>query len=412
MADRELRPVVVAPTFNNAGTLEDILARIAALGLPMIVVNDGSIDGTGALLEGLEKKGWGMRVITHAVNRGKAAALFSGFGAAREAGFTHAVTIDTDGQLDPEEIPQLLEVARENPDALVIGKRDERIEGYPTKSRMGRRVSNLLVRLESGVRVEDSQCGFRVYPLGLIEALKCRVGHYGFETEVITRAGWAKCAVAQAPVTCRYLQGEQRVSHFRPAMDTLRGARMHLFLLGRALFPFPRHARWPDVEEAPEKGPFWRGLWNWLSPRRAWRELRQSEVGRTEIAAGLSVGVFIANLPAYGVQSVLSLYAARRLHLHPLPVLIGSHVSTPPVGPVLIGAAIGVGHLLLHGTLPVWADFDPGRAGWSAILGPRLLEWSIGALLLGLVMAVMTFVVSVVLMRWMSEGKDGEVAGV
>jgi glycosyltransferase involved in cell wall biosynthesis len=413
MADRELRPVVVAPTFNNAGTLGDVLARIAALGLPVIVINDGCGDGTAGLLArlGVENAIPGMTVITHPVNRGKAAALYSGFDAARESGYTHAVTIDTDGQLDPEEIPVLLAVARENPDALVVGKRDERIEGYPTKSRLGRRISNLLIRLESGVRVEDSQCGFRVYPLGLIAALKCRVGHYGFETEVITRAGWAGCAIAQAPVTCRYLPGDQRVSHFRPGLDTLRAMRMHLALLGRALFPFPKHPRWPDAENE-EKGPFWQRLWEWLNPKRAWQQLRQSEVGRTEIAAGLSVGVFIGNLPAYGLQSVMSLYAARRLHLHPLPVLLGSHVSTPPVGPLLIGAAIGLGHLLLHGTLPAWSDFDPGRAGWSAILGPRLLEWSIGALLLGFVMAVMTFAGSLMVIRWMSDEKDGEVAGV
>jgi uncharacterized protein (DUF2062 family) len=96
-------------------------------------------------------------------------------------------------------------------------------------------------------------------------------------------------------------------------------------------------------------------------------------VARTEIAAGLAVGVFIANLPAYGLQSVLSLYSARRLHLHPLPVLLGSHLSTPPVGPLLIAAAIGLGHLILHGSLPAWADYDPRRAGWWAMLKPLLL---------------------------------------
>jgi glycosyltransferase involved in cell wall biosynthesis len=398
--DGALRAVVIAPTFNNSRTLGDILARIAALGLPIIVVNDGSTDGTADLLTGDKS----LTVITHPRNRGKAAALNTGFAAAIEAGFTHAITIDTDGQLDPEEIPTLLDAARRHPEALIVGRRKDRIDGYPTRSRMGRRVSNLLVRLESGVRVDDSQCGFRVYPLGLIAAVKCNVGHYGFETEVITRAGWAGCAVEQVPVTCRYLPSGQRVSHFRPCLDTLRAARMHLGLLGRALFPFPRHPQWPDTAPRATE-PFWSGLWNWLNPARAWRQLRQSEVARTEIAAGLAVGVFIANLPAYGLQSVLSLYTARRLHLHPLPVFLGSNLSTPPIGPLLVIAAIHLGHLLLHGSLAAVADFDPRRAGWSAMLGPRLLEWSIGALLLGFVMSVLTFVVTLSLMRFFGERK-------
>src|SRR4051794_20824523 len=109
MEDFALRPVVVAPTFNNAGTLGDVVGRCVALGLPAIVVNDGSTDGTEDLLR--EMAGESVIVVTHARNRGKAAALQTGFAVACERGFTHAVTIDTDAQLDPEEIPALLEAA-------------------------------------------------------------------------------------------------------------------------------------------------------------------------------------------------------------------------------------------------------------------------------------------------------------
>ena len=90
----------------------------------------------------------------------------------------------------------------------------------------------------------------------------------------------------------------------------------------------------------------------WLNPMPAIRQLREDDVGRVNAAAGLAVGAFIANLPAYGLQTVLSLYAARRLHLHPLSVVIGSHLSTPPVGPVLVAAAVTIGHLVLHAELP------------------------------------------------------------
>src|SRR5438132_1578934 len=83
---------------------------------------------------------------------------------------------------------------------------------------------------------------------------------------------------------------------------------------------------------------------------RAWRAVRDDPAQRSRFAAGLAVGVFIANLPLYGAQTLLSLYAARRLRLNPLTVVVGSHFSTPPIGPLLVAAAIALGHLLTHGT--------------------------------------------------------------
>src|SRR5688572_9527815 len=129
-------PVVVAPTYNNRNTLEDIMGRVRAQGLPLIVVNDGSTDDTAGLLASAR---WanapGVTVLTHPRNRGKAAALRTAFDAAAAAGFTHAATMDTDGQLDPEQIPDLLSLARAQPQALVIGRRDENTKGYPARSR-------------------------------------------------------------------------------------------------------------------------------------------------------------------------------------------------------------------------------------------------------------------------------------
>ncbi|HEY7118531.1 MAG TPA: DUF2062 domain-containing protein [Tepidisphaeraceae bacterium] len=409
MEDLTFRPVVIAPTFNNARTLAPIVSRIRASGYPLIVVNDGSSDDTARMLIEMDRDApTPLIVLNHRKNRGKGTALRTGFAAARLAGYTHAVTIDTDDQHDPSEIPRLLDAARRSPHALVLGRRDHRADGYPARSRIGRGISNLFVRLESGVRVDDSQCGFRVYPLGLLMTVRCGNGYYGFETEIITRAGWAGCPVVQVPVACRYLPGPRRVSHFQPFRDSARGVLMHFHLLGRALLPFVRHPRWPDVASAQPliigpKKPLLRRFLDWINPRQAWRQLRQNQLGRSEIAAGLALGVFIANLPAYGFQSLLSLYAARRLHLHPLSVLLGSHASTPPVGPLLIAAAIALGHVLLHGSLPALADFDPRHVGWSHVVGPLLLEWMIGGILLGLVLAMLTFVVAVGLLRFVAD---------
>ncbi len=153
-------PVVIAPTYNNARTLGGIVDEITAMGFKLIVINDGSTDDTASVLASRESNS-NVTILTHPKNRGKAAALRTGFAKATEAGFTHALSIDTDGQHDPAEIPKLIDAARNQPESLVLGLRDESAPGYPSNSKLGRRLSNLAIRMESGHRVEDSQCGMR-----------------------------------------------------------------------------------------------------------------------------------------------------------------------------------------------------------------------------------------------------------
>ena len=122
---------------------------------------------------------------------------------------------------------------------------------------------------------------------------------------------------------------------------------------------------------------------------QAWRELRRGELTRTEVSAALAVGVFIANLPAYGLQTILSLYTARKLHLQPVAVVAGSHVSIPPLAPFLVAGAIGVGHLILHGS---WPGLTLLHGGWPRLAGSILLDWLVGGVVLGVVMAIGTFI--------------------
>ena len=154
--------------------------------------------------------------------------------------------------------------------------------------------------MESGVRVGDSQCGMRVYPLELVASVRCGAGRFGFETEIITRAGWASRPIIETPVRCRYFPKDKAVSHFRPWVDSFRAVGMHARLLLRALLPFPRRQAWSHQSQPASKAaePRWRRIARWISPLGAWRELRADETGRTTAAAGLAVGAFIANLPA------------------------------------------------------------------------------------------------------------------
>lgn len=231
------QPVVVAPTFNNARTLERVLRGIDRSSLPVIVVDDGCNDGSAEILESWRKLGRQRAVVSHSRNRGKAAALRAGFEASRQMGFTHAITIDTDGQLDPAEIADLSRVAQEFPDSLVLGCRAPQAENYPAHSRLGRWASNVLLRWETGVTVSDSQCGFRVYPLSHTHRLRCFARRYGFETEILVRAAWAGISMREVPIHCVYSMPEGRVSHFRPWRDSLRCGTMHIRLLLRSMAP-------------------------------------------------------------------------------------------------------------------------------------------------------------------------------
>lgn len=242
-----IRPVVIAPTYNNADTVEGVIREILQLGLPIIVINDGCTDNTPARLAMLSMehaqgpfRAQVFRILAHDRNRGKAAALMTGFREAMTDGmFTHAVTIDTDGQLNPIEVKALIRRAESDPHSLIVGVRDFCTPDYPAKNKVGRRLSNLAIRIESGARVTDSQCGFRVYPLELIRETACRTGHFSFEAEIITRAVWAGFDISEVPVTCRYLPAGQRVSHFKPWRDTMRGLCLHGTLMVEAFWRRP-----------------------------------------------------------------------------------------------------------------------------------------------------------------------------
>lgn len=244
------RPCLVLPTYNNAGTLAGVVERSLGVGVPVYVVDDGSTDGTRGVLCGMRGQR-GLTVLSHKVNLGKAAAMRTAFSAASGDGLTHALTLDTDGQLEPEQAPRLLEAAARDPTALVLGARRRRIENYPAGGRFGRWLTNALIRVECGLRVSDSQCGMRVYPLAMLAAVPVRAGRYGFESEVITRAGWARTPIVEVPVSCRYPLPEERVSHYRPWVDTARAVALHAMLLARRAVP-AAHPQWPGPDQAED----------------------------------------------------------------------------------------------------------------------------------------------------------------
>jgi predicted LPLAT superfamily acyltransferase len=215
------------PTYRNAATVADVVRRARPHVDEVFVVDDGSGDATGD-----EARRAGARVVTHAFNRGKGAALATGLLRAWQAGYTHAVALDADGQHFPEDIPALLDAARAAPEAVVVGARPlGGTANVPSASRFGRAFSNFWVRVEGGVRVDDSQSGFRVYPVAPVFALPVRARRYDWEVEVLVRAAWAGIPVLSVPIRVHYPPAAERVSHFDLWRDNVRISWLNVRLL-------------------------------------------------------------------------------------------------------------------------------------------------------------------------------------
>jgi glycosyltransferase involved in cell wall biosynthesis len=239
---------VVIPVFNHALTVGRIV-REAKAHLPVIAVNDGCTDGTGGILAAET----GITVVTLARNQGKGAALRAGFGVAEKLGFTHAITIDADGQHATGELPLLAAASRRQPDALVVGVRDLAKANAPRGRRLTNDLSTFWFKLQTGVPLTDTQCGYRSYPLDAIARLRLNSQRYAYELEVMVKAAWAGVPIAAQPVTADYAAATSRLSHFHPWRDLARISLLHS-RLSTAAFCLP--ARLRKLSATGE----WRGL--------------------------------------------------------------------------------------------------------------------------------------------------------
>lgn len=232
----------VIPTYNNARTVADIVRRTLKVCEDVIVVNDGSTDST---LHELQPFGSSITLISYSRNRGKGYALRRGLEAARAAGHDNAVTIDSDGQHAPEEIPLLLQAVGQRP-TLVVGSRwqdagdaDNLPQGMPAGNTFANRFSNFWFRVQTGLRLPDTQTGFRVYPLHALPCLHLLTYRYESELELLVFSAWRGVNIVPVPVSVSY--PDDRVSHFRPFRDFFRISILNTILCLLALvYGYPR----------------------------------------------------------------------------------------------------------------------------------------------------------------------------
>ncbi|MDR1889882.1 MAG: glycosyltransferase family 2 protein [Zoogloeaceae bacterium] len=253
--------VAVIPVFNHGDAVGAVVARLRGYGLPVILVNDGSNAACSQILQTLAdtaKSETGLppvRLLAHPENRGKGAAVMTGLACAHEQDCSHALQVDADGQHDLDAVPAFLNAAAEQPEAIINAC--PRYDNSVPKSRLyGRYLTHAWVWINTlSLRIPDSMCGFRIYPLAAVTPLLpilARANRMDFDTEILVRLDWAAAPIVNLPVAVRYPAGG--LSHFQPLRDNIRISAMHTRLFFGMLRRFPRliarHWRGKEVRHA------------------------------------------------------------------------------------------------------------------------------------------------------------------
>ncbi|RZJ49046.1 MAG: DUF2062 domain-containing protein [Chryseobacterium sp.] len=363
----EKKICVLIPTYNNAKTLKRVVDGVLDYTRNIIVVNDGSTNATSLILNDYSQ----ISVIHLPENKGKGNALKTGFRKAIELGFDFAITIDSDGQHYPDDIPVFVEaLLNENQDVLLIGNRNMSQEGIPKKSSFGNRFSNFWFWFETGIKLEDTQSGYRLYPLHKIPK-KYFTPKFEFEIEIIVRTAWRHIPVKNVPIKVLYDPAE-RVSHFRPFKDFTRISILNTVLVTiTLLYIIPRN--------------FILNFRKKSFKRFIKEDVLESEGTNRIKAFSIALGVFVGLLPFAGYHTVLVISLSVLFKLNKVLAFVGSNVSLPPFIPFIIAASLFLGAPFVSG------DSDILRHEWNLeLVKNNILQYVIGSLILATSMSLIS----------------------
>ncbi|MEC5173132.1 DUF2062 domain-containing protein [Chryseobacterium nepalense] len=358
---------VLVPTYNNEKTLRRVIGGILHYTNNIIIVNDGSTDSTPFILQDYPE----IRIIHLPENKGKGNALKTGFRVAEKIGYSYAITIDSDGQHYPDDIPVFVEaLLKESQDVLLIGNRNMAQDGIPKKSSFGNRFSNFWFWFETGIKLEDTQSGFRLYPLHKIPR-KYFTPKFEFEIEIIVRTAWRHVPVKNVPVKVLYDPAE-RVSHFRPFKDFTRISILNTILVAITLvYIIPRNF----INNFKKKS----------FKRFIKEDVLESDGSNRTKAFSVALGVLIGFSPFWGFHTLLTISLAVLFKLNKVLAFLASNVSIPPFIPFIIAASLFLGSPFVGGNSNIFSqelNFD--------LVKNNLLQYLIGSAILSVSMSVIS----------------------
>ena len=212
---QEMKVCILMPTYNNGGTLRDVVERVLNYCADVIVVNDGCTDDSNEILASFGDR---IAVVDYGRNRGKGYALKQGFKKAKQMGFDYALTIDSDGQHFPEDIPLFVEALEQHPGALIVGSRNLNQENMPGGNTFANKFSNFWFKIQTGINLPDTQTGYRLYPLRSLPHIFS--ARYEAELSLLVFSAWR--GIDLVPIKVNVCYPEDRVTHFRPFWDFFR----------------------------------------------------------------------------------------------------------------------------------------------------------------------------------------------
>lgn len=222
---------VLIPTYNNAGTLGQVIESVLEYCDDLIVVNDGSNDETQLLLTNYPH----VKVACYSPNKGKGYALRTGFRLAKKLGFKSVITMDSDGQHLASDLPLIADENMKNLDSIIVGSRSFNVPNMPQKNSFANRFSNFWFTVQTAISLPDTQTGYRLYPLEVMGGMTPINNRYEAELELLVRCAWKNIPIVSRAIHVYYPPKEERVSHFRPGMDFLRISLLNTLLCVLAL---------------------------------------------------------------------------------------------------------------------------------------------------------------------------------
>lgn len=373
---KNLKCCVLIPTYNNEKTIEKVIESTFEYCDDVIVINDGCTDSTADILKKFPK----LIVINHPINKGKGLGLRNGFAKAVELGFDYAISIDSDGQHFPSDFEKFLNKIEQEPGSLIIGARNMTTENVPTKSTFGNKFSNFWFWAETGISLPDTQSGFRLYPVQRLKKIWLFTTKFELEIEVIVKAAWRGIPVTYVPISVFYAPQGERISHFKPSIDSTRISFLNTYLVTLAAL-------------------FWRPIMILRSMtlanfKKTWQnEVVAAHESAEKKALSVAVGLFFGIVPIWGFQFGLAIISAVYFKLNKFIVGLTAQISFPPLIPFVLYFSVKTGEFFLNEDVHISLDKLLSIENLKQTIS-NLYVYFIGATILSVLVAIAGFIIT------------------
>lgn len=384
---------VIIPTYNNDKTLAKVIDDTLEHTNQIIVVNDGSTDNTKLILNKYINI---IQILDLPTNHGKGYAIRLAFKLAYKEGYKYAITIDSDCQHKTEDYPKFLEKLIEEPNSVIIGSRNMEQKSVPGKSNFGRKFSNFWFKIETGLQINDTQSGYRLYPLEILDGMKFFTNRYEFEIEVIVRLAWKGCKIVSIPVQVYYAPKEERISHFRPFIDFTRISFLNTLLVTLALLFFR-----PLL--------FFRKLKRFGYKKFIKENFINAQDSNKKLSISVAIGILCGILPIWGYQMLMALTLAYFFRLNKIISVAVSNISIPPVIPFILYSSYITGTMLIgngSNALASTTQID------SDLYKEYLQQYIVGSIVLAVVLSILVGSTTYILLSIFRKNKAIKSSGI